>query len=103
MNPTHEAQVKAAIREETEAVVTCAHEVSAGDNYRIRAETAVLNAQIMPCLNGFLEKMQTTLQGRGLRAPIMVVKSDGSLMNATSARLRPIETILSGPAASVGP
>jgi len=101
VNPTHEAQVKAAIREETEAVVTCAHEVSAGDNYRIRAETAVLNAQIMPCLNGFLEKMQTTLHGRGLRAPIMVVKSDGSLMSIEAARRRPIETILSGPAASV--
>ena len=38
---------------------------------------------------------------RGLTAPIMVVKSDGSLMSLDSARQRPIETILSGPAASV--
>jgi N-methylhydantoinase A/oxoprolinase/acetone carboxylase beta subunit len=101
VNPAHEAQVRAAIREETEAAVTCANEVSEGANYRIRAETAVLNAQIIPCLNAFLEKVQTTLHGKGLRAPIMVVKSDGSLMSIDAARRRPIETILSGPAASV--
>jgi N-methylhydantoinase A/oxoprolinase/acetone carboxylase beta subunit len=101
VNPAHEAQVRAAIREETDAVVTCASDVSEGANYRIRAETAVLNAQIIPCLNAFLEKVQTTLHGKGLKAPIMVVKSDGSLMSIDAARRRPIETILSGPAASV--
>ncbi len=101
VNPIHEAQVKAAIREETDAVVTCAHDVSEGPNYRIRAETAVLNAQIIPCLDAFLEKVQTAMRRRGLRAPIMVVKSDGSLMSLGAARGRPIETILSGPAASV--
>ena len=85
----------------TDAAVTCAYDVCEGPNYRIRAETAVLNAQIIPCLNAFLEKVQTTLCGKGLRAPIMVVKSDGSLMSIEAARRRPIETILSGPAASV--
>lgn len=101
VNPTHEAQVKAAVREVTDVAVTCAYEVSKGENYRIRAETAVLNAQIIPCLNTFLEKVQTTIRRRGLQAPIMVVKSDGSLMSTAAAQGRPIETILSGPAASV--
>src|SRR5204863_7932205 len=34
-------------------------------------------------------------------APIMVVRGDGSLMSAALAKGRPIETILSGPAASL--
>ncbi len=100
-NPSHELQIRAAIREETNAIVTCGHDVSEGLNYRIRAETAVLNARIIPCLDAFLEKVQTTVRRRGLRAPVMVVKSDGSLMSLESARQRPVETILSGPAASV--
>ena len=38
---------------------------------------------------------------RGIKAPLMIVKSDGSLMTDAMARSKPIETILSGPAASV--
>ena len=37
----------------------------------------------------------------GISAPLMVVKGDGSLVRAEWAMQRPIETILSGPAASV--
>jgi N-methylhydantoinase A/oxoprolinase/acetone carboxylase beta subunit len=101
VNPNHELQVKAAIRAETDAVVTCAHEIPGGLDYRIRAETAVLNARIIPHLDAFMEELQTTLRRRGLQAPVMVVRSDGSLMSLAAARERPIETILSGPAASV--
>lgn len=100
-NPAHELQVLAAVREETNAVITCAHDVSGGLNYRIRAETAVLNARIVPCLDALLEKVRSTIRRRGLQAPLTVVKSDGSLMSLEAARQRPIETILSGPAASV--
>ena len=101
VNPSHELQVKAAVLEETDAVVTCAHEVSGGLNYRIRSETAVLNARIIPCLNEFMGDIQTTMLRRGLRVPMMVVRSDGSLMSLAAALERPVETILSGPAASV--
>ena len=101
VNPSHELQVQAAVRAETDAAVTCVHELSGGLNYRIRAETAVLNAKIIPILDAFLEKIQTTTRSRGLHAPIMVVRSDGYLMSLAAARERPIETILSGPAASV--
>ncbi len=41
------------------------------------------------------------LQDEGIDAPLMVVKGDGSLINAETALTRPVETILSGPAASV--
>ncbi len=38
---------------------------------------------------------------RGIRAPLMVVKGDGSLIDSGLALEYPVETILSGPAASV--
>ncbi len=37
----------------------------------------------------------------GIAAPLMVVRGDGALISAAMARERPIETILSGPAASI--
>jgi N-methylhydantoinase A/oxoprolinase/acetone carboxylase beta subunit len=41
------------------------------------------------------------LLARGVAAPLMVVRGDGALVSATFAKARPIETILSGPAASL--
>ena len=100
-NPAHELAVKKIIREETNLSVTCGHDVSEGLNYRLRAATAALNARIIPCLEALLDEVAGSLARRGIDAPQMVVRSDGSLMSARVARARPIETILSGPAASV--
>ena len=44
---------------------------------------------------------ETFLDRRGIHAPLMVVRGDGALVSAAFARHRPIETILSGPAASL--
>jgi N-methylhydantoinase A/oxoprolinase/acetone carboxylase beta subunit len=44
---------------------------------------------------------QIALDERGVHAPLMVVRGDGSLVSAAFVRERPIETILSGPAASL--
>jgi N-methylhydantoinase A/oxoprolinase/acetone carboxylase beta subunit len=101
INPAHEMEVKRIIEEATGVHVTCGHGLSDKANYRIRAETAALNARIIPHLQGLLEDVATALRERHIDAAMMVVKSDGSLMNVTTAGLRPIETMLSGPAASV--
>jgi len=100
-NPAHELEVQRVLREETRLAVTCGHEVSEGLNYRVRAATAALNARIIPCLQELLEEVRGSLARRGIRAATMVVRSDGSLMSVPAALERPIETILSGPAASV--
>ncbi len=101
VNPSHELLVKRILRDETGYPVTCGHDVSEGLNYRVRAETAALNARIIPYLDSLFQKVQDSLERRGINAPVMVVKSDGSLTSLQTARERPIETILSGPAASV--
>ena len=101
VNPTHELQVKDVIRDSVGMSVTCGHEVSELLNYRIRAQTAALNGRIIPRLEQLIDHVRAALRRRGIDAPVMVVKSDGSLMSVDSARERPIETILSGPAASV--
>jgi N-methylhydantoinase A/oxoprolinase/acetone carboxylase beta subunit len=99
-NPAHELQVKAIIHEATGMSVTCSHELSSALHYRIRAETAALNARIIPCLEALLNRITDALAGAGVQAPVMVVRSDGSFMSLAAALEKPLETMLSGPAAS---
>ena len=101
INPGHEMGVKRIIREETGLSVTCGHELSNILDFTIRATTAVLNARIIPRLDRLITNLEKALREMELFAPIVVVKGDGSLMRAEMARERPVETIFSGPAASV--
>jgi N-methylhydantoinase A/oxoprolinase/acetone carboxylase beta subunit len=101
INPEHELAVKRILEEETGCFVSCGHELSTLLNFRTRAETAVQNARIVPRLVKLLGDLQTVLSSFAVRAPVMVVKGDGSLMSSDMAVARPVETILSGPAASV--
>ncbi len=101
INPEHELAAKRILKEETGCFVSCGHELSNLLNFRTRAETAVQNARIVPRLVKLLGELQEVLSSLGVIAPVVVVKGDGSLMSADMAVARPVETILSGPAASV--
>ncbi len=101
INPAHELAVKAVIQAETGCFVSCGHELSDSLNFKTRAVTAMLNARIIPRLTSLLHDLETVLENLDIHAPIVVVKGDGTLMSAQMARERPVETILSGPAASV--
>ncbi len=100
-NPAHELAAREVIAEVCDLPVVCGHELSARLNFLTRANTAALNARLLPLISELLEAAQRTLAERGVSAPLMVVKGDGSLVNVATALARPIETILSGPAASV--
>ncbi|HEA66064.1 MAG TPA: DUF1638 domain-containing protein [Desulfobacterales bacterium] len=101
INPEHELLVQRLLHEETGLFVTCGHELSDLLNFRTRAMTAVLNARIIPRSIDLLDNIEGVLLKHGIKALIVVVKGDGTLMSAEMARERPVETILSGPAASV--
>jgi N-methylhydantoinase A/oxoprolinase/acetone carboxylase beta subunit len=100
-NPEHEVTARNIIREITGAPVTCSHELSAKLGGPKRAMTAVLNARLIGMIDHLIGATETHLQHIGITAPMMVVRGDGALISAEMARERPIETILSGPAASI--
>ncbi len=100
-NPEHELKVRNLILEKTGKAVTCSHELSARLNGPKRALTTVLNARLIPMITRLIRATRTTLKGYNITAPLMVVRGDGALVSADFAIRRPIETILSGPAASL--
>lgn len=100
-NPAHENRLRAMVRELTGLPVTCGHELTSKLDAPRRALTAALNARLIPQLQQLIEAVRAILDRRGIVAPLMVVKGDGSLIAAEVALGCPVETILSGPAASV--
>ena len=100
-NPEHELAAAAVIREVCGLPVTLSHHLSARLNGPKRAVTAVLNARLISIVDGLVHTTESALVERGVHAPLMVVRGDGSLVSAAFVRERPIETILSGPAASL--
>ena len=100
-NPAHEIAARDAIRRVTGRPVTCSHELSAQLNGPKRALTAVLNARLIGMIDRLVAACERHLLAVGIAAPLMVVRGDGALISAAMVRERPIETILSGPAASI--
>ena len=100
-NPAHEERARALIGSASGKPTSVGHVLSAGLDAPRRALTALLNARLVPLIGELLEAAAALLAERGIAAPLMVVKGDGSLIAAEVARTSPVETILSGPAASL--
>ncbi|MCH7943445.1 MAG: hydantoinase/oxoprolinase family protein [Proteobacteria bacterium] len=100
-NPAHEQALRDLIHDMTGLPVSCGHELSWRLDAPRRALTAVLNARLIPLIHRLVHAVRSMLEMRGINAPLMVVKGDGSLVSAETALEKPVETILSGPAASV--
>ncbi|MFK0166068.1 hydantoinase/oxoprolinase N-terminal domain-containing protein [Rhizobium sp. NPDC090279] len=100
-NPAHEIRVRDCIRELSHLPVTCSHELSSKLGGPRRALTTLLNARLVSMIDRLVGACEGFLVTRGISAPMMVVRGDGALISADEAKLRPIETILSGPAASL--
>jgi N-methylhydantoinase A/oxoprolinase/acetone carboxylase beta subunit len=100
-NPAHELRARDCIRALCDRPVTCSYELSSQLDAPKRALTAALNARLTPQIRALLEALARVLAHEGLGAPVMVVKGDGTLIRAEVALEYPVETVLSGPAASV--
>jgi N-methylhydantoinase A/oxoprolinase/acetone carboxylase beta subunit len=100
-NAAHELQARDAIRERTGKPVTCSHELSPRLGGPRRAVTTLLNAQLISITARFTAAIRAAMKTLQLDARLMVVRGDGSLVSADFVTQRPIETVLSGPAASI--
>lgn len=100
-NPAHEVAAREVIRRVTGKPVTCSHELSSALGGPKRALTAVLNARLIGLIARLIQACEDHLRQIGVDARLMVVRGDGALVSAALAREKPIETILSGPAASI--
>jgi len=81
--------------------VVCGFELTSELNCLQRGASVLLNARLFPVIREFIHAIKTAMQRRGIDADTVIVRSDGSLMSEKIAYVRPVETLLCGPAASV--
>lgn len=100
-NPIHEKEIENIIRKNSDMSIVCSHKITADLGFLERAITSVLNASLMPIIEDFIEAINSVLKNHNIVTLPYIVKCDGSIATIDSIREIPIETILSGPVASV--
>lgn len=66
-----------------------------------RFSTAVVNAALMPIVEGYLVRLQALLHDRKIDAPLYVLQSNGGMSDLAHVASRPATIIESGPASGV--
>jgi N-methylhydantoinase A/oxoprolinase/acetone carboxylase beta subunit len=99
-NPEHEIRAAEFISAHTGLPVTLSSELTGALDATRRAITAILNARLVSRITALVAAVERASANLHLQCPILFVKGDGTRTSSTSVRLRPIETVMSGPAAS---
>ncbi len=100
-NPAHERVAGEIVTRLTGKPVTLSTELSSDLDAPRRAMTAVLNARLISRISTLIDAVERAMRQLHIDCPLMIVKGDGSLALAQSVARKPIETVLSGPAASL--
>lgn len=81
--------------------VVCGYELFHELDFIKRGASCLLNARLIPVIDTFLKAVSKSASQAGITCQPVIVRSDGSLMSREFARLRPVETLLCGPVASL--
>lgn len=100
-NPEHEKRVKDIAKEILDVPIVCGYELSSSLGFNERTATCIMNARLIPIIDDLIKSVKNVMAEFGIHAPLMIVRGDGSMMGENVAKERPVETILSGPAASL--
>jgi len=98
-NGLHEEQLASYLRQLNPSLnIALGHEWGQANFYR-RSLTTYLSIGVSDLYHQFAQQLQTAVTARKIKAPISILKADGGILPL--AKLRPIDSIYSGPAASV--
>lgn len=100
-NPEHELKVRDMVSEILGIPAVCGHELSSNLGFHVRGSTCVIDAGLIPVMSSLIDSVKEVMAELEVDAPLLVVRGNGSLMGESMARLRPVETVISGPAASM--
>ena len=98
-NPTTELTIKELMKKDF-SPITMGHTLSGKLNFPRRVFTSYLNSAVYDTFNDFSNNIKKSMEKESIYAPLYILKADGGTMNLLAAEEKPVETILSGPAAS---
>jgi N-methylhydantoinase A len=102
LEPAHERQAAAFLRERhPELEISLSSDILPQWREYERTSTTCADAYVKPRLSGYLDRLTQSLRNPGHEREPLIMKSNGGVMTARTARERPVETFLSGPAGGV--
>jgi N-methylhydantoinase A len=102
LDPRHEERAREIILEEyPDCFVTTSSSVSPQFREFERFTTTAMNAFVGPKVRGYVTRLESALAESGLRADLHIMGSNGGVATAKMVSERPVQTLLSGPAAGV--
>src|SRR5262245_49268708 len=101
-NPIHEQRLKALCeRYLPDTPLSVSSEVLPQFREYERTMATVLNAYVLPHVGSYYGRLERRLHDMQVRAPLLIMKSNGGMASAAAAATQPVLTVLSGPAAAV--
>ena len=98
----HELMAKERIEQRyPELAISVSHEIAAEWREYERTSTTVLNAALQPTIRNYIRELQGELTQAGYARPLAIMQSNGGVVDAITARNKPIRTLMSGPAGGV--
>ena len=103
LNDKHEVEAAAHVRQRrNDAWITTSAALSPMMGEYERTSTAVVNATLAPGIVTYLRNLDVKLRELGLSRPLLLVQSNGGAISVDQVAPRPVNLLLSGPAAAVG-
>jgi N-methylhydantoinase A/oxoprolinase/acetone carboxylase beta subunit len=99
-NPGQEIRIGEMIRDELDHL-SLGHRMSGHLNFPRRIATTYLNEAVWKRYHRFVTEVLRFVRERGIQVPIYILKADGGTFEITQSLNFPVQTILSGPAASI--
>ena len=101
-NPAHELAIKEIVRRKAPGLPVCiSYEVLPEIKEYERTSTTVINAYVIGIVGTYLAALRKSLDEARIRAPLLLMQSNGGLTTDKAAAERPIHIIESGPAGGV--
>lgn len=99
VNPAHELRIGALLAEHLPDVpFTLSHQINPIIREYRRTSSTAIDASLKPLMGAYLRNLETRLVGAGFGGRVLVVTSQGGVMDAAEIAKVPIHSINSGPA-----
>ena len=105
LNPVHEQACDKLIRDLWDGdpdLISLSNEIMPIMGEYERTSTTVVNAYLAPRVVPYLKELNARLAVQGLERPFLLVQSNGGMTSVERLSSRPVNLLLSGPAAGVG-
>ena len=102
LNPVHELELERRLADELDDLkVSTSHQVYPRWRENDRWQTVVADAFLKSMFSDYVRNMEDGLRASGVDAPLVLMKSNGGVVDAAAAAARPVNYLLSGPVGGV--